>query len=154
MYLAKARSRLFCVSTRSIIQSKASRWRYDGYKHARAATRKTTLPDTSFTIAGASAYSLMLCLSCQSSSTYSVSRSRAASRLFVPLVPRCTSGRLLRSNPWLVCLTSSLCAVEIKTEKENSSNRSSLIIISKIVRGFIHACLSLKANEGGLDCGS
>lgn len=37
-------------------------------------------------------------------------------------------------------------------KRKNSSDRSSLIIISKTVRGFIHACLSLKANEGGLDC--
>lgn len=55
----------------------------------------------------------------------------------------------------LISLTSSLCALETKEEnRKNGSNRSSLIIISKIVRGFIHACLSLKANEGGLDCGS
>lgn len=63
-------------------------------------------------------------------------------------------GCILHSNLRLISLTSSLCVAEIKKEKENSSNRSSLIIISKIVRGFIHACLSLKANEGGLDCSS
>lgn len=46
-------------------------------------------------------------------------------------------------NKFFVCSTD-------KKKRKNSSNRSSLIIISKIVRGFIHACLSLKANEGGL----
>lgn len=79
------------LSAQNIVQSKPSQWRYDGCKHARAATRKTTWPDTSFTIAAAGAYGLMLCLSCQSSSAYSVSRSRTASWLFVLLVSCHTS---------------------------------------------------------------
>lgn len=45
---------IFCGSTYNIIQSKPSCWRCDGCKHARAATRKTTLHGTSFTIAGSS----------------------------------------------------------------------------------------------------
>lgn len=55
----------------------------------------------------------------------------------------------------LAFIPNKLCALETKKEKgKKSSKRSSLIIISKTVRGFIHACLSLKANEGGLDCSS
>lgn len=105
-------------STQNVIQSKPSRWRCDWCKHARAATRKTTSHDTSFTIAAAGAYTLMLCLSCQCSSTYSASRSRTASRLFVPLIPRFTSAIPCIRNLWLISLTSSLCALETKKKEE------------------------------------
>lgn len=112
--------------------------------------KEDNIADTSFAIAEAGACGLTLCLSCQSSSTYSVSRSCSASRLFVLLITGYISATLPAYEP-SARIPNKFSArrgeKQKHTKKIKALRKGSLHHYFKN-RVFIHACVSLKAKGG------